>query len=181
MKKSVFALMAVMALSSSAAFAASDLVAQQLPVLPVAADHPAPPPGVMRGDHPGQPGQPGEHAGKHHRGGFAQDLNLTKEQRGVLHQTMREEMGEQKSIVGSYLGKLPKAEQGALAAELKASHDKQVAKFLAVLTPEQKVKAEEKFKNFAQGPGHQRGLFPVAPEGKAPGAVPPPPAPATVK
>jgi hypothetical protein len=137
----------------------------------------------MRGDQPGQPGQPGEHAGKHHRGGFAQDLNLTKEQRGVLHQTMGDGMREQKTIVGSYLGKLPKAEQDALAIELKASHEKQVAKFLAVLTPEQKVKAEEKFKTFAQGPGHERGVLPVTHEGKAPGVVAPTPilAPAPAK
>jgi Spy/CpxP family protein refolding chaperone len=154
MKKSAFALIAAMTLANTAAFAAETSFVASQPAGQVdqhqtstsPADHP-------KGGH--------EFHGPRHQGGprgegpqgFAKDLNLSKEQREVMYHTMHEEMHQQKVIVGSYLGKLPKADQDALAAELKASHDNQVEKFLAALTPEQKIKAQEAFKTFSKGGG----------------------------
>ncbi|MBD8614916.1 hypothetical protein IFT69_14450 [Pseudomonas putida] len=97
-----------------------------------------------RGDRPNgdrsQPGKP--------RGGLEEKLNLDKDQSKALRHSMREDVSEQRAIVGSYLKKLPKPEQDAMAAELKASHDKHFKDFLDTLTPEQQAKAKDLFAKF---------------------------------
>jgi Spy/CpxP family protein refolding chaperone len=175
MKKIALAIVAAMVFSSTAAFAVQPTTPDQALVRQVAGDHPAPP-----GSEDHGPGIHGHHDGERRGGprsegpdGIAKDLDLTREQRAVLHQTMREGMEQHKLIVGSYLGKLPEAEQHALTAELKASHEKQVAKFMAVLTPAQKAKSQEAFKKFAEG--HERESIPMTPGEKAVGALVPPP------
>lgn len=168
MKKVTFALAAALALSSTSAFATQSLPAEQQGANQAAGELMRPAPGHEH-TNPDQPSHPGKHKAGQRAEGFTQELNLSKEQRRVLHQTMRDEMGQQKLIVSRYLEKLPAAEREALAADLKASHDQQVAKFLSVLTPEQKDQALAAFKQFSHGPGHYRGLPPA--RGDAPVAV----------
>ncbi|MDT8925489.1 hypothetical protein RBE51_22145 [Pseudomonas taiwanensis] len=159
MKKATFALAAALALASTSVFAAPASPAEPIGTHPVAGEViPAVP--IHKHDNP-HPDHPAKHKPGPRAEGFIQELSLNKDQRRVLHQTMREDMGQQRLIVSRYLEKLPQAEREALAADLRASHDQQFAKFLAVLTPEQKVKALEGFKKFSHGPAHDRGVPPA--------------------
>lgn len=171
MKKVTFALAAALALASTSAFATQSLPAEPLGTNQAASELTRAAPANEHAK-PDQPGHPGKHKAGQRAESFTQELNLSKEQRRVLHQTMRDEMGQQKLIVSRYLDKLPKAERDAMAAELKASHDQQVTKFLAALTPEQKVKALEGFKKYSHDPSHYRGLPPARNDMPVPAQLP---------
>lgn len=179
MKKIALGLAAALALASTGAFAAEPSPIEQLPTKQAGFDRPAPPGEEHFRGAPGE--HPGKHAGSEHKGrpgGMFKELSLTKEQRETLRSTMRDEAIQQKAIVGSYLGKLPQSERDALAAELRANHDKQVAKFLAVLNPDQKQKASEAFLKFNERSGHERRVPPPPPGHENPGvvnAIPPAP------
>lgn len=174
MKSSLIALALGLAVSGSS-FAA-DLTPPPAP--PSADQHDFKP-----GDRP-EGGKPqGEHGKREHgdrshpgkpRGGLEDQLNLNKDQSKALRSSMRDDVSEQRTIVGSYLKKLPKSEQDAMAAELKASHDKHFKEFLDTLSPEQQAKAKLLFEKFKAEHSHDK----QGPEGRPghdgkPGDVPP--------
>lgn len=180
MKTSLMAL--AMGLAVSGSSFAADLTP---PPAPVGADQHDFKPGDRpegakpHGEHRGGPeggkhkgGERGDH-GKF-RGGLEDQLNLNDGQSKALRDSMRDDVSEQRTIVGSYLKKLPKPEQDAMATELKASHDKHFKDFLDTLSPEQQVKAKDLFEKFkAEHPHGKPG-----PEGRPgpevkPGNVPP--------
>jgi len=165
MKSSLIALALGLAVSGSSF--ATDLTPPPAP--PGADQHDFKP-----GDRP-EDGKPqGEHGKREHgdrgkpRSSLEDQLNLNKDQSKALRSSMRGDVSGQRAIVGSYLKKLPKPEQDAMAAELKASHDKHFKEFLDTLSPEQQAKAKVLFEKFKAQHSHGK----QDPEGK-PGEVTP--------
>lgn len=163
MKSSLIALALGLAVSGSSF--ATDLTPPPAP--PGADQHDFKPGDRPEGDKPqGERGDRG-HPGKP-RSSLEDQLNLNKDQSKALRSSMRDDVSEQRAIVGSYLKKLPKPEQDAMAAELKASHDKHFKEFLDTLSPEQQAKAKVLFEKFKAQHSHGK----QGPEGK-PGEVTP--------